>query len=177
MNKTNTQNTTRLSASSETPKGTKVPVAGTIRHDGVPAHDCRTITSPDRQTNVTYCSRCGFWFEPVRYSEAHHSPIAAPFGWQPAPQWAKDAKDQDAALAQAEQCAECHAPTLEECICDDLNHTGESKTWTGLQELVKQAQSWHDFHHLNAHVQCDEICAALPAAKAELERLLQGGAA
>ena len=38
---------------------------GTVEHDGVPAHDCRRITDVNRKTSLTFCSRCGDWFEPV----------------------------------------------------------------------------------------------------------------
>lgn len=43
---------------------------GTVEHDGVPAHDCRRITDVNRKTSLTFCSRCGDWFEPA----SRHSP-------------------------------------------------------------------------------------------------------
>lgn len=39
---------------------------GTIKHDGIPAHDCTRITTVERQTSFNYCSFCGYWFEPVK---------------------------------------------------------------------------------------------------------------
>jgi hypothetical protein len=37
-----------------------------------------------------------------------------------------------------------------------------------LRAITKVAQDWHDFHHGDSIVQCDEICEALPAARAAL---------
>jgi hypothetical protein len=121
-----TQDTTRLSASSEP---TQDAVSPDMRA-GV-----REALGADAEAKI-YAATLDL-AQRGRY-QATDAEIAAnliKLGWQPAPQWAKDAKDQDAVLAQAEQCADCHAPTEETCICDDLNHAvsgdpWESKSWT-----------------------------------------------
>ncbi|SRR6266566_1116617 len=37
-----------------------------------------------------------------------------------------------------------------------------------LRKITTAARSWHDFHHGDTIVQCDEICAALPTAEAAI---------
>jgi hypothetical protein len=39
-----------------------------------------------------------------------------------------------------------------------------------LKVITKAARSWHDFHHGSKLISCDEICAALPAAEAAIQK-------
>jgi hypothetical protein len=39
---------------------------------------------------------------------------------------------------------------------------------TALRKITEQARSWHDFHHGDTIVQCDEICECLPECEAVL---------
>ena len=39
-----------------------------------------------------------------------------------------------------------------------------------LRVITAAARSWHDFHHGSNCIDCDEICAALPAAEAAIAR-------
>ena len=45
----------------------------------------------------------------------------------------------------------------------------EDELLEALKEFVESAQSWHDFHKHDSGIQCDRLCAAIPAGNAAID--------
>lgn len=39
-----------------------------------------------------------------------------------------------------------------------------------LNAILRQAKSWHDFHHGSSHVQCDAICELIPTMESAIAK-------